>query len=326
MPVGAGDPARPRGAPPRHARGDRRRRGGQPDRQGAERARRSPRRGCSPPRGAATPRRSAWSTRRPGGSRWRSPPCSPVLDPELVILGGGIGGNGDLLLGAGRARARPAVPVPATHRGRRAGRRGRAARRRGDRAAALPRSSFSAEFPTVTGGRSSYETSTGEEERNEISVEGALRPARACARCAGRRMRRQQREQLVGGGGSAAPSEDKTPVTLTLWHPWTGDEKKIFEAQLRRSTPSIRGSPSRPSAIPDSDTFDDQVIKAIKGGNGPDAVLSFGPDYDGQYCSSGLMQDLSNYMDQDGVSHRPVRAGRDHVHAVRRQAVHAARR
>ena len=44
------------------------------------------------------------------------------------------------------------------------------------------------------------------------------------------------------------------------------------------------------------------MIKAIKGGNGPDAVLSFGPDYDGQYCSSGLMQDSEAYMDADGVS------------------------
>ena len=104
------------------------------------------------------------------------------------------------------------------------------------------------------------------------------------------------------GGGSVAPSEDKTPVTLTLWHPWTGDEKKIFEAQLQKFEAQYPWITVKAVGYPDSDTFDDQVIKAIKGGNGPDAVLSFGPDYDGQYCSSGLMQDLSNYMDQDGVS------------------------
>ena len=104
------------------------------------------------------------------------------------------------------------------------------------------------------------------------------------------------------GGGSVAPSEDKTPVTLTLWHPWTGDEKKIFEAQLTKFEQQYPWITVKAVGYPDSDTFDDQVIKAIKGGNGPDAVLSFGPDYDGQYCSSGLMQDLSNYMDQDGVS------------------------
>jgi len=104
------------------------------------------------------------------------------------------------------------------------------------------------------------------------------------------------------GGGSVAPSEDKTPVTLTLWHPWTGDEKKIFEAQLTKFEQQYPWITVKAVGYPDSDTFDDQVIKAIKGGNGPDAVLSFGPDYDGQYCSSGLMQDLSNYMDQDGVA------------------------
>ena len=84
------------------------------------------------------------------------------------------------------------------------------------------------------------------------------------------------------GGGSVAPSEDKTPVTLTLWHPWTGDEKKIFEAQLTKFEQQYPWITVKAVGYPDSDTFDDQVIKAIKGGNGPDAVLSFGPDYDGQ--------------------------------------------
>ena len=41
-----------------------------------------------------------------------------------------------------------------------------------------------------------------------------------------------------GGGDSSSSSVkpssslDKTPVTVTLWHPWTGDEKKLFEKAL----------------------------------------------------------------------------------------------
>ena len=62
-------------------------------------------------------RTASWSTRRPAGSRWRSPPSSAVVDPELVILGGGIGGNADLLLEPVRARASRTLAVPATDRG-----------------------------------------------------------------------------------------------------------------------------------------------------------------------------------------------------------------
>ena len=63
------------------------------------------------------------------------------------------------------------------------------------------------------------------------------------------------------GGGSVAPSEDKTPVTLTLWHPWTGDEKKIFEAQLDKFHEQYPWITFKAVGYPDSNTFDDQVIK-----------------------------------------------------------------
>ena len=97
---------------------------------------------------------------------------------------------------------------------------------------------------------------------------------------------------------------DKTPVTITLRHPWTGDEKKIFEQTLedvpRSKYPWIT---VKPIGYPDSDTFDQQiVIKTINAGDPPDAFLSFGPDYVGQYCSSGLWQDLTPYMQADNIS------------------------
>jgi multiple sugar transport system substrate-binding protein len=111
------------------------------------------------------------------------------------------------------------------------------------------------------------------------------------------------------GGGSSSSSNtsvkpgsvDKTPVTITLWHPWTGDEKKLFEQALDGFKTQYPWITLKLVGFPDSDVFDQQVIKAVKGGNAPDAVLSFGPDYVGQYCSSGLWQDLKPHMDADGI-------------------------
>ena len=79
--------------------------------------RRSPRRRCSRRPAAAIGRRAgSWPARRIGSpSRsWRS---ASVVDPELVILGGGIGSNGDLLLEPVGAGAPRPVAVPASRRG-----------------------------------------------------------------------------------------------------------------------------------------------------------------------------------------------------------------
>jgi multiple sugar transport system substrate-binding protein len=107
-----------------------------------------------------------------------------------------------------------------------------------------------------------------------------------------------------GGGASSGPLKvDKTPVTITLRHPWTGDEKKIFEQTLEKFHTKYPWITVKTIGYPDSDTFDQQiVIKTINAGDPPDAFLSFGPDYVGQYCSSGLWQDLTDYMKRDNVS------------------------
>src|SRR5512133_1435835 len=85
------------------------------------------------------------------------------------------------------------------------------------------------------------------------------------------------------GGSGGAASTDKTPVTITLRNPWTGDQKKPWITV-------------KAIGYPDSDTFDQQiVIKTINAGDPPDAFLSFGPDYVGQYCANDLWIDLSDY-------------------------------
>ena len=56
-------------------------------------------------------------------------PIAAVADVELVVLGGGIGANGDLLLAPIRDAARAALPLPAARRGLEPRRRRRADRR-----------------------------------------------------------------------------------------------------------------------------------------------------------------------------------------------------
>jgi multiple sugar transport system substrate-binding protein len=116
----------------------------------------------------------------------------------------------------------------------------------------------------------------------------------------------------AGCGGSSsstssaasAGSTDKTPVTIVLWHMFAGEEKKPFEdalARFHRLYPWITVKQEvQPNG--DTDTFDPNLINAIKGGNPPDVALPFGPDYVGQYCSSGLWQNLTPYMQRDHVS------------------------
>jgi multiple sugar transport system substrate-binding protein len=107
-------------------------------------------------------------------------------------------------------------------------------------------------------------------------------------------------ESTTTSAGSTPPPNE--PVTITIRHPWTGDEKKLFEQALRAFEDKNPNITVKPIGFADPDTFDQQVvIKTINGGNPPDAFLSFGPDYVGQYCASDLWQDLTPYMERDGI-------------------------
>jgi multiple sugar transport system substrate-binding protein len=110
-----------------------------------------------------------------------------------------------------------------------------------------------------------------------------------------------------GGGGSAASSGGSsgshTPVTITLWHLFGGEEAPVFKKALagfHEQYPWITVKAIvQPNTV--NDTFDPNLINAIKGGNAPDVALPFGPDYVAQYCTSGLWQDLTPYMKRDNV-------------------------
>jgi multiple sugar transport system substrate-binding protein len=107
-----------------------------------------------------------------------------------------------------------------------------------------------------------------------------------------------------GGGTSASPTTaaSHAPVTVTLWHVWTApSEVKAFKTALAGYKAQYPWITLKVIGFPDSTNFDQQIIKAINAGNGPDVIVSFGPDYVGQYAHDGLLLDLKPYMEKDNV-------------------------
>jgi multiple sugar transport system substrate-binding protein len=107
-------------------------------------------------------------------------------------------------------------------------------------------------------------------------------------------------------GGSSQPSAastNHTPVTLTVWHPWTvSSEKKGFQRAVAGFHTQYPWITLHIVSFPDSTTFDQQVIKAVEAGGGPDVAITFSPDTVGQYAHDGLLVDLNPYLQRDHLS------------------------
>jgi multiple sugar transport system substrate-binding protein len=108
-------------------------------------------------------------------------------------------------------------------------------------------------------------------------------------------------------GSSSAPpsatSTSHTPVTLTVWHPWTvPSEKKGFQNAVAGFHTQYPWITLHIVSFPNSDTFDQQLIKEIQAGGGPDVAISFLPDFVGQYAHDGLLLDLNPYLQRDHLS------------------------
>jgi multiple sugar transport system substrate-binding protein len=100
---------------------------------------------------------------------------------------------------------------------------------------------------------------------------------------------------------ASTTSTSHTPVTITLKHPWANPEKQDFTKAVQGFTAKYPWITLKLVALP-TDSYDELLIPLIKTGNSPDAALSFGPDYVGQYASSDLWLDLKPYMDRDKVA------------------------
>ena len=109
-----------------------------------------------------------------------------------------------------------------------------------------------------------------------------------------------------GSGGSSQPSAastNHTPVTLTVWHPWTvPSEKRGFQRAVAGFHTQYPWITLKIVSFPNSDTFDQQLIKEIQAGGGPDVAISFVPDFVGQYAHDGLLLDLNPYLQRDHLS------------------------
>jgi multiple sugar transport system substrate-binding protein len=101
----------------------------------------------------------------------------------------------------------------------------------------------------------------------------------------------------------SAASTSHTPVTITVWHPWTvPSEKKGFANAVAGFHTAYPWITLKIVSFPDSATFDQQVIKAVQAGGGPDVMISFGPDFVGQYAHDGVLLDLNPYLQRDKLS------------------------
>jgi multiple sugar transport system substrate-binding protein len=101
----------------------------------------------------------------------------------------------------------------------------------------------------------------------------------------------------------SAASTSHTPVTLTVWHVWTApSEIKAFKTALSGFKTQYPWITLKVVGFPDSTTFDQQVIKAVQAGGGPDVMISFLPDFVGQYAHDGILLDLNPYLQRDHLS------------------------
>ncbi|WP_283136784.1 ABC transporter substrate-binding protein [Rhizohabitans arisaemae] len=94
-------------------------------------------------------------------------------------------------------------------------------------------------------------------------------------------------------GPEAGPKKEE-PQTITLWHGFSVDsEVKAFSdalALFKTKYPHITVN-----AVKGVD--DDRIIQAIRGGTPPDVAASFTTDNVGQFCKTGIFQDLKPYLE-----------------------------
>jgi multiple sugar transport system substrate-binding protein len=104
-------------------------------------------------------------------------------------------------------------------------------------------------------------------------------------------------------GGSPTPIDTNAshePVTLTVWHPWTvKSEKEGFAKAVAPFETMYPWITLNIVTFPNSDEFDQTLMKNINAGTAPDVAISFGPDYVGRYAADGLWEDLTPLMRAD---------------------------
>ncbi|SNR99600.1 carbohydrate ABC transporter substrate-binding protein, CUT1 family [Streptosporangium subroseum] len=97
----------------------------------------------------------------------------------------------------------------------------------------------------------------------------------------------------AGSASAALPA-----ATIELWHGFSAPgEVKAFEdavAGFRKKFPQITVKLVK-------GVEDDQITQAVRGGTAPDVASSFTTDNVAQWCRSGVFQDLTPVIKQDGI-------------------------
>lgn len=105
----------------------------------------------------------------------------------------------------------------------------------------------------------------------------------------------------AGGGektpATVGPGESHAPVTLEIWGAWTGRELKQFNQIFDDFTTKYPWITVKSVG----GVQDPKIIAAIRAGEPPDVVLSFGLDSVGEFCSSGAWADLTPYIQQSNM-------------------------
>ena len=111
-----------------------------------------------------------------------------------------------------------------------------------------------------------------------------------------------------GGGSSSSPtpldtSASHEPVTLTVWHPWTvKSEKEGFSTAVAGFEEKYPWITLDIVTFPNSDEFDQTLIKNINAGTPPDVAITFDASFVAKYAVDDLWQDLRPYMEASNFS------------------------
>lgn len=101
-----------------------------------------------------------------------------------------------------------------------------------------------------------------------------------------------------GGAAAESPQDDNGPVSITFWHPLKDpSEVKAVREVLDKFQAAHPGITVTAVAAQDAD----KITQSVRGGNPPDAALSFNADKVGAWCSTGAFQDLGPRIARDKV-------------------------
>ena len=236
-----------------------------------------------------------------------------VLDPGLVILGGGIGANGELLLAPVRERLaevspfRPRVEASACARRRRCTARCRwrspphtsscstGGRRRRD-ASRRPH----AADPRITQAGHDRGAPPRRRSRHETMDDArSRRSAWLAAACSGRTT------PGLGPGPDGEP-ERVARTRHARSSRASGPPSASVTSGRSRSRPASKSTYAWITVDAKCGVTEEQQIAAINAGNPPDVFLSFGVDNVGRFCESGAWADLNPYIDDAERGDRPA--------------------